>query len=80
MMRQRQLPSQISSTEPASALTSLPSWITALYAKNNQAIKEQSSLVICHVPHIFVPIAVTSTLWIIPSYPQTPGSDDNNLP
>ena len=45
----------------------LPSCVTALYAKNNQAIKEQCSLVISLMPCTYTPIAVTSNLWIIPS-------------
>ena len=51
--------------------TNSPSCVTALYAKNYQAIKEQCSLVISHMPHTYVPISVTSNLWIIPSNPQT---------
>ena len=39
-------------------LANLPSCVTALYAKNNQAVKEHCSLVVCHMPHTFVPIAV----------------------
>ena len=83
MMRQKQLPSWVISTEPVSnrqfcrinapfkPLTIPPSCITALYAKNDQAIKEQCSLAISHAPCTFVPIAVTSNLWIILSNPQT---------
>ena len=59
---------------PFQPLTNLPSCITALYAKNNQAIKERCSLVISHMPHTFICIAVTSNLWIILSNPQTLGS------
>ena len=85
-MRHRQLPSQICSREPVSQhangqfcginapfkpLTNLPSCVTTLYAKSNQAIKEQCSLVISHMPHTYVPIAVISELLIIPSNPQT---------
>ena len=50
------------------------SCITALYAKNDQAIGEQCSLSISHAPHTFVPVAVTSNLWIISSNPETLGS------
>ena len=85
MMRQRQLPSQICNTRawqhanrqlcrinaPFQPLANLPLCVTALCAKNDQAIKEQCSLVISHMPHIFVPISVDSNLWIIPSNPQT---------
>ena len=42
--------------------------------KNDQAIKEQCYLSIPHVPHAFVPVAVASNLWIIPSNPETLGS------
>ena len=59
---------------PFKPLTNPPSCITALYAKKDQEIKEQCSFVISHVPHTFIPIAVTSNLWIIPSNPQTVGS------
>ena len=48
--------------------------ITALCAKHYQAIKEECSLTVSHVPYTFVPIAVTSNLRIIPSNPQTLGS------
>ena len=52
-----------------------PPWcITVLYAKNDQAIGEQCSLSISHAPHTFIPVAVTSNLWIIPSNPKTLGS------
>ena len=87
MIRQRQLPSLICSTEsvnmptdkirinvPFQMLISLPPCVIALYAKNDQAIKEQCSLVISHMPHIFIPIAVATNVWIIPSSPQTLGS------
>ena len=58
---------------PFQNLTNLPSCVTALYAKYDQAIKEQCSLVVSHMPHTFISIAVASTLWIIPSNPQTLG-------
>ena len=58
---------------PFQPLANPPSFVTALYARNNQVVKEQCSLVISHMPHTFVPIAVTSNLWIIPSNPQTLG-------
>ena len=48
------------------SLTNPPSCITVLYAKNDQAVKEQCSLVISHAPHTFIPVAVTSKLWIFP--------------
>ena len=35
---------------------------------------EQCSLSISHVPHAFIPVAVTSNLWIIPSNFETLGS------
>ena len=87
-MKQRQLLSWINSTwlvsmemgqfcritAPFQPLTDAPSYITALYAKNDQAIGQQYSLSISHVPHKFVPVAVTSSLWIIPSNPKTLGS------
>ena len=47
---------------PFQPLANLPSCVSALYAKNNQTIKEQYSLVISHMPHTYVPIAVTSNL------------------
>ena len=47
------------------------SCVTALYAKNDRVIGEQCSLSISHAPHIFIPFAVTSNLWIIPSNPKT---------
>ena len=56
---------------PFQPLANLPSCFTALYAKNDQAIKEQCSLVVSHMPYTFVPIAVHSNLWIIPSNPLT---------
>ena len=84
MMRQWQLPSQIYSAEPVSmpmdslqdnapfqSLFSPPSCVTVLFVKNDQAIKEQCSLVISHMPCTYIPIAVGSSLWIIPSNPQT---------
>ena len=55
-------------------LTNPSSYITALYAKNDQALREQCSLLTSHAPHTFIPLAVTSNLWIIPSNPQAPGS------
>ena len=48
-----------------------PSCITALYAKNDQAIGKQCSLSISHMPHTFIPVTVTSNLWINPSKPDT---------
>ena len=86
MTRQRQLPSQICNTEPVSngqfcrinvlfqPLANLPSCVTALYAKKDWAIKEQCSVVISHMPHTYIPLAVTSNLGIIPWNPQTKGS------
>ena len=59
---------------PFQSLTNPPSCITALYAKNDQAIREQCSLSISHAPCTFVPVAVTSNLWIIPPNPQILGS------
>ena len=58
---------------PFQLLTISPSCLIALYAKNDQAIVEQCSLSMSHVPHTFVPVAVTSNLWIIPSNPMTLG-------
>ena len=63
---------------PFQPLTNPPSCVTTLYAKNNQAIKEQCSLVISHIPCTYIPIAVTSNLWIIPSNLRI--NNDNNLP
>ena len=59
---------------PFQPLTNPPSCITAIYSKNIQAIKKQCPFVISHVPHAFIPIAVTLNLWIILSNPQTLGS------
>ena len=59
---------------PFQSLIKPPSSITAMYAKNDQAIGEQCSLSIYHVSHTFIPVAVTSNLWIIPSNPKTLGS------
>ena len=59
---------------PFQPLTNPPSCITALYAKNDQAIGEQCSLSVSHVPHTFILVAVTTNLWIIPSNPKTLGS------
>ena len=56
---------------PAQPLTKPPSCITAMYAKSDQAIGEQCSLSIYHAPHTFIPVAVTSNLWIIPSNSKT---------
>ena len=42
--------------------------------QNDQAIKEHCSLVISHMSCTYIPIAVTSNLLIIPSYPQIQGS------
>ena len=56
---------------PFQPFTNPPPCITAIYAKNDQAIKEQCSLSISHAPHTFVPVAVTSNLWTIPSNPKT---------
>ena len=66
---------------PFLPLTNPLSYVTSLYAKKDQAIKEQCSLIISHVPHTFILTGITSNLWIIPSNPQTLGiCDDNNLP
>ena len=66
---------------PFQPLTNPPSCVTALYAKNDQTIKERCSLVISDMPHTYVPIVVTSNLWIIPSNPHTQRSThDNDLP
>ena len=59
---------------PFQPLTNLPSCVTTLYAKNDQAIKEQCPIVISHKPHTYVPITITSNLRIIPLTPQTLGS------
>ena len=59
---------------PFQPLTNPLSCIIGLYAKNDQAIKEQCSLAISHAPHTFIPVAATSNLWIIPSNPETLGS------
>ena len=56
---------------PFQPLINAPSCITALYAKNIQAIKELCSLSISHAPGTLIPVAVTSNLWIIPSNPET---------
>ena len=60
---------------PFPSLTNWPLCVTSLYAKNDQVMKEQCSLVVSHMPHIFKLIAVVSDLWIIPSNPQTLGSE-----
>ena len=59
---------------PLQPLTNPPSCVSALYAKNDQAMKELCSLVISHMPCTYIPIAVTSKLWISPSNPQIWGS------
>ena len=59
---------------PFQPLANQPSCVTVLYAKNDQTIREQSSLVTSHMPHTYVHIAVTSKFWIILSNPQTLGS------
>ena len=59
---------------PFQPLMTPPSCITALYAKNDQAIREQCSLSISHALHTFMPVAVASNLWVIPSNPETLGS------
>ena len=64
---------------PFQPLTNPTSCVTTLYAKNYQAIKEQHSSVICHMPHTYVPIAVTSNLWIIPSKPPDPRINNDNI-
>ena len=51
---------------PFQPLVNLSSCVIALYAKNNQAINKRCSLVISHMPQTYVPITVTSNLWIIP--------------
>ena len=56
------------------SLKNPPSCVTTLYARIDQAIKEQCSLVISHLPYEFVHIAIVSSLWIIPSNPQILGS------
>ena len=38
--------------------------------KNDEAMKEQSFLVISHMPCTYIAIAATSNLWIIPSNPR----------
>ena len=45
---------------PFKPLANSPSCVTVLYAKNDQSINEKCSLVISHMPHTYVPIAVTS--------------------
>ena len=47
-------------------LMNLQSCVTALYAKNNQAIGEQCSLSVSNAPPTFIPVAVALNLWIIP--------------
>ena len=87
MMRQRQLPSQIYSKKHVSMpMDSFAGYMDhsnpsqtyhhmlLLYMPNNHAIKEQGPLVISHMPYTYVPITVTSNLWIIPSNPQIQGS------
>ena len=59
---------------PFQLLTNQPSCIIALYAMNDQAIGKQCSFSVSHVPHTFIPVAVTSNLWIISSNPETLGS------
>ena len=51
---------------PSQPLMNPLSCIAAMFAKNDQAIREQNSLSISHAPHIFIPVADTSNLWIIP--------------
>ena len=64
---------------PFQPLTNPPSCITTLYSKNDQAIKEQCSLIISHIPPTYIPIVVTSNLWIIPSNPRPKDQHDNTL-
>ena len=59
---------------PFQTLTNPSLCIKALYAKYDKAIKEQCSLSISHVPHTFIPVAVTLNLWVISSNPETLGS------
>ena len=83
---QRQLPSQVYSTDPLSMPMdsctgymhhSNPSQtchdVLLPYILKWSAIKEQCSLVISHMSHTYVPIAFTSNLLIIASNPQTWG-------
>ena len=57
---------------PFQPLTNLPSCVTTLYAKNDQAVKEQCSLVIFHMPHTYrwVPLkpdflGTCKSVWLI---------------
>ena len=59
---------------PFQPLTNPPSCIKALYAKNDQAIKEQCAISVSHVPCTFILVTVTLNLSIIPSNPKTLGS------
>ena len=59
---------------PFQFLTNPLSCIMTLYAKTNQGIKKQCCPSISHLAHIFIPIAVTSILWIIPLNPKAMGS------
>ena len=82
MIRQRQLPSQIYNTEPVSMQMDRLQGKCAIPTSHKPTImcyspicqklpdiKEKFSLVIFKMPHTYVPIAVTSNLWIISSKP-----------
>ena len=52
-------------------LANPPPCVTALYAKNNQAVKEQCSLVISHMPHTLYLLLLLHTSGLFPQTPQT---------
>ena len=46
---------------PFQPFTNTPLCITALYAKNDQAIRKQCSLSISHAPHTFIPVQTSGS-------------------
>ena len=54
---------------PFQTLTNPPTCRAALYAKNTKEIEVQCSLSVFHTPPTFLPVVVTSNLWIFLSTP-----------
>ena len=59
---------------PIQPLTKPPSWLAALYAKNDHEIGPQCYLSIFHTQPAFTPITLTLNLWTFNSTPAMQGS------
>ena len=59
---------------PFQGLTNQPSFISALYAKNDKEVGSAVFPTMFHTPPAFTPITITSNIWIPISTPVTQGS------